>query len=125
MIESFIKTDIAPYEVISSLRPGASFSVTGFDIIWKEIQIQPGAEFSLVMSNVEWKSNNVTPPSKEEYDQEYQRLKDLLDASLYQEKRRLEYPSIGDQLDALWKGGEAAEEMMARVQAVKNKYPKE
>lgn len=125
MIESFIKTDISPYEVISSLRPGASFSVTGFDIVWKEIQLNPNVEASLVMSNVEWKSNNITPPSKEEYDQEYQRLKDLLDASLYQEKRRLEYPSIGDQLDALWKGGAAAEEMMARVQAVKNKYPKE
>jgi hypothetical protein len=125
MIESFIKTDIAPHEVISSLRPGASFSVTGFEIIWEEIQLNPNVEASLVMSNVEWKSKNITPPSKEEYDQEYLRLKDLLDASLYQEKRRLEYPSIGDQLDALWKGGEAAEEMMALVQAVKNKYPKE
>lgn len=125
MIESFIKTDIAPHEVISSLRPGASFSVTGFDIIWEEIQIAPWSEFSLVMSNVEWKSKNISPPSKEEYDQEYQRLKDLLNASLYQEKRRLEYPSIGDQLDALWKGGEAAAEMLARVQAIKNKYPKE
>ena len=125
MIESFIKTDISPYEVISSLRPGSSFSVTGFDIIWEEVQLTPNVEAGLVMSNVEWKSKNITPPSKEEYDQEYQRLKDLLDASLYQEKRRLEYPSIGDQLDALWKGGEAAEEMIARVQAVKNKYPKD
>lgn len=125
MIDPFIKTDISPYEVITSLRPAAIFSVTGFDIVWEEIQIEPNAEFSLVMSNVEWKSNNITPPSKEEYDQEYQRLKDLLDASLYQEKRRLEYPSIGDQLDALWKGGKAAEEMLARVQAIKNKYPKE
>jgi hypothetical protein len=125
MMTPFIKTDVSPHEVISSLRPNASFVVTGFDIIWEEIQIEPNAEFSLVMSNVEWKSNNITPPSKEEYDQEYQRLKDLLDASLYQEKRRLEYPSIGDQLDALWKGGEAAAEMLARVQAIKNKYPKE
>lgn len=38
--------------------------------------------------------------------------------------RSVEYPSIGDQLDALWKGGEAAEEMLAKVQAVKSKYPK-
>ena len=35
-----------------------------------------------------------------------------------------EYPPIGDQLDALWKGGEAAAEMLAKVQAVKAKYPK-
>lgn len=38
--------------------------------------------------------------------------------------RRMEYPPIGDQLDALWKGGSDAEEMRARVQSVKEKYPK-
>jgi hypothetical protein len=43
----------------------------------------------------------------------------------YKFQRAKEYPPIGDQLDALWKGGEAAAEMLARVQAVKNKYPKE
>jgi hypothetical protein len=39
-------------------------------------------------------------------------------------KRAAEYPPIGDQLDALWKGGDAAAEMLAKVQAVKQKYPK-
>jgi hypothetical protein len=34
------------------------------------------------------------------------------------------YPPIGDQLDALWKGGDAAARMLAKVQAVKAKYPK-
>jgi hypothetical protein len=43
---------------------------------------------------------------------------------LYKQKRATEYPAIGDQLDALWKGGEAAAEMLAKVQAVKAKYPK-
>ena len=42
----------------------------------------------------------------------------------YIAKRVAEYPSIGDQLDALWKGGDAAAEMLAKVQAVKVKYPK-
>lgn len=42
----------------------------------------------------------------------------------YYALRANEYPSIGDQLDALWKGGEAAAEMLAKVQAVKAKYPK-
>jgi hypothetical protein len=42
----------------------------------------------------------------------------------YQRNRAPEYPSIGDQLDALWKGGDAAAEMLAKVQAVKAKYPK-
>lgn len=47
-----------------------------------------------------------------------------VDAYAYIAKRAAEYPPIGDQLDALWKGGEAAAEMLAKVQAVKNKYPK-
>jgi hypothetical protein len=47
-----------------------------------------------------------------------------LDAHAYIEKRVAEYPLIGDQLDALWKGGDAAAEMLAKVQAVKTKYPK-
>jgi hypothetical protein len=42
----------------------------------------------------------------------------------YAKNRAAEYPSIGDQLDALWKGGDAATAMLAQVQAVKAKYPK-
>lgn len=42
----------------------------------------------------------------------------------YAELRRKEYPNIGDQLDAIWKGGIALEEMAAKVAAVKAKFPK-
>jgi len=42
----------------------------------------------------------------------------------YYAKRRAEYPSIGDQLDAFWKGGDEATAMLTRIQAVKDKYPK-
>ena len=42
----------------------------------------------------------------------------------YAKSRAAEYPPIGDQLDALWKGGDAATAMLAQVQAVKAKYPK-
>ena len=47
-----------------------------------------------------------------------------LDRTAYIDLRVAEYPPIGDQLDALWKGGDAAAEMLVIVQAVKNKYPK-
>ncbi len=47
-----------------------------------------------------------------------------INAHAYIAKRQAEYPPIGDQLDALWKGGDAAAEMLAKVQAVKTKYPK-
>lgn len=48
----------------------------------------------------------------------------VLAATEYQRQRAAEYPPIGDQLDALWKGGDAAADMLAQVQAVKAKYPK-
>jgi hypothetical protein len=46
------------------------------------------------------------------------------DPNAYKYARATEDPPIGDQLDALWKGGEAAAEMLAKVQAIKSKFPK-
>jgi hypothetical protein len=60
--------------------------------------------------------------NKVEYDKAA--VQAYIDANAYIAKRVAEYPSIGDQLDALWKGGDAATEMLAKVQAVKAKYPK-
>jgi hypothetical protein len=47
-----------------------------------------------------------------------------MDSHAYIAKRQSEYPAIGDQLDALWKGGDAQTKMLAKVMAVKAKYPK-
>jgi hypothetical protein len=38
--------------------------------------------------------------------------------------RTQEYPPIGDQLDDLFKQGAFSAEMTAKIQAVKDKYPK-
>ena len=46
------------------------------------------------------------------------------EAQAYARKRQQEYPSMGDQLDALWKGGADAESMLQKIQAIKTKYPK-
>jgi hypothetical protein len=46
------------------------------------------------------------------------------DSPDYYAKRRVEYPALGDQLDAQWKGGDAATAMQARIQAVKANNPK-
>ena len=51
-------------------------------------------------------------------------LKAEYEAQAYARSRAAEYPAIGDQLDALWKGGEAAQAMLEQVQAVKAKYRK-
>lgn len=42
----------------------------------------------------------------------------------YADLRRAEYPPIGDQLDALWKGGADAAAMKAIIDGIKAKYPK-
>jgi hypothetical protein len=45
-----------------------------------------------------------------------------IDPEVYKEKRAAEYPSIVDQLDTLYHEG--YEGWKAKIQAVKNKYPK-
>lgn len=47
-----------------------------------------------------------------------------VDPDAYKSKRVAEYPSIGDQLDALFHAGVFPDDMAAQIQAVKDKYPK-
>lgn len=42
----------------------------------------------------------------------------------YYAKRRAEYPPLSDQLDAMWKGGNALNDMLQKINEVKSKYPK-
>ena len=43
----------------------------------------------------------------------------------YVDKRKDEYPEMGDQLDALYHAGVFPEDMTAQLKAIKDKYPKE
>ena len=45
-------------------------------------------------------------------------------ANAYKDVRRAAYPEIGDQLDALWNGGDAEEAMKVLVDKVKSDNPK-
>lgn len=45
-------------------------------------------------------------------------------ANEYKMQREKEYPSIGDQLDALYHANVFPSDMASKIQAVKNKYPK-
>jgi hypothetical protein len=47
-----------------------------------------------------------------------------VDPNQYKLDRVKEYPSIGDQLDALFHAGVFPAEMAAQIQAIKDKYPK-
>jgi len=48
----------------------------------------------------------------------------MMVATAYVEKRVEAYPAIGDQLDALWKGGDAETAMKVIVDKVKTDFPK-
>jgi hypothetical protein len=52
------------------------------------------------------------------------RLQAIEDSITHQPLRRLEYPSVGDQLDALYHAGVFPADMAAKIKAVKDKYPK-
>lgn len=88
--------------------------------------LKPNAKFSFLAPNYEglnWQ-DETDKPTEAEVEAEVARLQAEYDANAYKAKRAAEYPPIGDQLDALWKGGAEAEAMLAKVQAIKNKYPK-
>jgi uncharacterized small protein (DUF1192 family) len=86
--------------------------------------LRSGAEWVLRGDDLEWLDTKQTQPTEAEIQAEITRLQAEYDAKAYARSRAAEYPAIGDQLDALWKGGAAAEEMLAAVMAVKSKYPK-
>jgi len=96
-------------------------SITKADALAK---LRPNSNFVIYGNEIDWQDLNQTCPTESEINAEIARLQAEYDSKQYQRNRAAEYPSIGDQLDALWKGGDAAAEMLAKVQAVKAKYPK-
>tara|TARA_R110000803_G_C11864453_1_gene307590 strand:- start:34 stop:327 length:294 start_codon:yes stop_codon:yes gene_type:complete len=72
---------------------------------------------------INWKDGHTTTDAENNaIDAELIRLQALED---YQAPRKKEYPSIGDQLDALYHAGVFPSDMTATIKAVKDKYPKE
>lgn len=86
--------------------------------------LRPGAEWVLSGDELKWLDQNQTKPTEAEIDAEIARLQAEYDAKQYQRQRAVEYPSIGDQLDALFHAGVFPAEMAAQIQAIKDKYPK-
>jgi len=86
----------------------------------------PGAEISVGLYNQEitWHRPEVAPVTLEQIQAEQQRLQQAYDWQEYQRNRAREYPTIQEQLDALYHAGVFPEEMAARIRAVKAKYPR-
>ena len=90
-------------------------------------ELAPGAEWSLVdedLSTLQWFSENIGRPSNEQIEAKAAELQAKFEETEYQRLRAPEYPPIGDQLDDLYHLGVFSQEMAAKIQAVKEKYPK-
>lgn len=86
--------------------------------------LRPGAEWVIDDQELIWLDQTQTQPTEEEIQAEIKRLQEEYERTEYQRKRLSEYPSIGDQLDALFHAGLFPSEMAQQIQAVKVKYPK-
>ena len=97
---------ITVFHAIQSLVPGAEVSVGLYD------------------QKIEWHNPTTAPVTLEQIQVEQQRLQQAYDWNEYQRNRAREYPSIQEQLDALYHAGVFPAEMAAKIQAVKEKYPR-
>lgn len=96
--------------------------ITKMDAI---LSLRPDSEFVIHDGVLKWHDTNQTKPTDAEINAEVIRLQAEYDAKAYQRNRQPEYPAIGDQLDDLFKAGAFSTEMTAKIQAIKDKYPKE
>lgn len=94
-------------KAIASLHPAAVWQLNGDDY-----------------SGLVWMSEDIQKPTEAELEAEDTRLQAEYDNKQYARERVAEYPSIGDQLDALFHAGVFPEAMAAQIQAIKDKYPK-
>jgi len=86
----------------------------------------PGAEVSVGMydQTITWHKPETAPVTLDQIQAEQQRLQQAYDWAEYQRNRAREYPTIQEQLDALYHAGVFPAEMAARIRAVKAKYPR-
>ena len=94
-------------DALRALRPNDSFIVRG-EIAYENIQLADESK---------------TLPTEQEIEEKLAVLKYLEEVNVYQEKRKLEYPSWGDQLDQIYHSGIDA--WKADIKAIKDKYPKQ
>ena len=96
------------------------------EIIDAIVAINPDAEVSVSDNSINaitWE-NGTSPISKADIELKLASFQAEYDSKQYARDRLAEYPPIGDQLDALWKGGDDAAAMKVIVDKVKSDNPK-
>ncbi len=98
--------------------------MTKLNIVHAILALHPTAQFTTNNGQVEeWHSSEITQPTEEEIEVKLAELKYQEEVNVYQEKRKLEYPDWGDQLDQIYHGGIDA--WKADIKTIKDKYPKQ
>ena len=98
-------------DALEALKPGA---------IWTLINNQTAtSDYECLV----WQDKTQTKPTEEEIEVKLVELKYQEEVNVYQEKRKLEYPDWGDQLDQIYHKGIDA--WKADIKKIKDKYPKQ
>tara|TARA_B100000925_G_C21772461_1_gene372660 strand:+ start:85 stop:657 length:573 start_codon:yes stop_codon:yes gene_type:complete len=88
--------------------------------------LKPNSEWAVTgdqYSRLTWLDESQTKPTEQEIEVKIAELKYQEEVNVYQEKRKLEYPDWGDQLDQIYHNG--IDIWKADIKAIKDKYPKQ
>jgi hypothetical protein len=91
------------------------------------ISLRPGCKWACRgerYEDIEWMEVDIACPSEQEILAEVAKIQAEYDAIEYRSLRAKAYPTIGDQLDDLFKSGAFSTEMAELIQSVKDQYPK-
>ena len=98
-------------DALEALKPGA---------IWTLINNQTAtSDYECLV----WQDKTQTKPTEEEIEVKLVELKYQEEVNVYQEKRKLEYPDWGDQLDQIYHSG--IDVWKSDIKTIKDKYPKQ
>ena len=90
------------------------------------LALKPGAEWTTRGDNysgLEWLDKSQTKPTDQEIEEKIAEIKYQEEINVYQEKRKLEYPDWGDQLDQIYHSG--IDVWKSDIKTIKDKYPKQ
>ena len=98
--------------------------MTKLNIVHAILALHPTAQFTTNNGKIEeWHSSEITQPTEQEIEVKLAELKYQEEVNVYQEKRKLEYPDWGDQLDQIYHSG--IDVWKADIKKIKDKYPKQ
>ena len=88
--------------------------------------LKPNSEWAVTgdqYSRLTWLDKSQTKPTEQEIEVKIAELKYQEEVNVYQEKRKLEYPDWGDQLDKIYHSG--VDVWKSDIKVIKDKYPKQ